>query len=197
MLAVLRLTYDVEADFIRTGCTYIQMTSFVEEGQRLDFRMNLWHEVFKNFKVNVQNVHAVFCETAKMKEIVRLCSDTLHAAPPLQYSYLSLYKLFELDFKNGKQWRNFLTPFEEEFQRLGLAQMTLFRFIKDLRDKCAHIALGRRDRLGIVGLESPDARLVEAFMPLFWKIAAHHLNAKCAGLIETSVFQLVPPRRAD
>jgi hypothetical protein len=101
--------------------------------------MSIWNEVFKDFRVNVQNVQAVFCETANMKQIVRLCSDALHATLPLQYRYLSLYKIFELDFKKDQQqWRKFLKPFEEEFQTLGLTRLTLFPFITDLRNKCAH-----------------------------------------------------------
>jgi hypothetical protein len=202
MLGVFRLTYDLEADFIRNGNSYIQMTGFVEDGQPLNFQMIIWKEVFHDFKFNARNVGAVFCETAKMKEVVRLGADALHATLPLQYRYLSLYKLFEREFKKNKAWREkefkkLLKPFEDEFRALKLARNELFPFIIDLRNKCAHIVVGKKNCPGILGLESPDARLVEAFMPLFWKIAAHHLNEKYSGLLETSVFPLVPPRRAD
>jgi hypothetical protein len=110
--------------------------------------------------------------------------------------------LFELDFsKNNKLQENgfkkLLKPFEEEFCTLKLAHMELFAFIIDLRNKCAHIIVGIKNSSGLLGLESPDARLVEEFMSLLWKIAAHHLNQKYIGVPETSVFPLVPPRRAD
>jgi hypothetical protein len=201
MLGVLRLTYDLEADFIRHGNSYLQMTHFGDEGQPLNFQFKIWYQVFRDFKVDVGNVGAVFCKTAKMKEDVRLCTDALHATLPLQYRYLSLYKLFERDFKKAKQWRErefkkLLKPFEDEFRALKLTRMELLPFIIDLRNKCAHIVLGQKNNPGILGLASPDAGLVEAFMPLFWKIVAHHLNQKYSGVFETSVFPIVPPQRA-
>jgi hypothetical protein len=96
-----------------------------------------------------------------------------------------------------REFKELLSPFEDEFRALKLTPMALFPFIIDLRNKCAHIVLGRKHIPGILGLVSPDARLVEAFIPLFWKIVAHHLNQKYGEILETSVFPLVPPQRAD
>jgi hypothetical protein len=202
MLGVLRLTYDLDADFIRFGDSHIQMTSFSDEGQKPNFQMKIWHEVFQGYKIDLANVSAVFCETAKLKEVVRLCADALHSTLPLQYRYLTLYKLFERDFRKNRQWQKsdfgqLLTPFEEEFRALKVSEMKLFNFIIHLRDKCAHIAVGGEDSPGILGLESPDAQLVEKFMPLFWKIARQHINQKYSGVLDVSLFPRVPPQRVD
>ena len=47
MLGVLRLTYDLKADFVKYGNSYIKMTGFVDEGQPLNFQMKIWEEVFQ------------------------------------------------------------------------------------------------------------------------------------------------------
>lgn len=202
MLGVLRLTYDLEADFVRYGETYIQMRGFREDGQKPNFRMKIWHEVFNGYKIDLDNVREVFCQTAKLRDIVRLCADALHGTLPLQYRYLTLYKLFEKHFRKNKNWRKsafeqLLQPFEQEFRALDITKMTLFNFVIALRDKCAHVAVGGEDNPGILGLESPNAKLVEAFMPLFWKIARHHINQTYSEVLEVSLFPRVPPRRAD
>lgn len=202
MLGVLRLTYDLEADFIRYGNTYIQMRGFREDRQKPNFQMEIRHEVFSDYKINLDNVRAGFCQTAKLRALVRLCADALHGTLPLQYRYLTLYKLFEKDFRKNKQWRKsefgkLIGTFEQEFRALNISEMKLFNFIIYLRDRCAHIAVGAEDSPGILGLESGDAELVEAFMPLFWKIARQHINQTYSGVLEVSLFSRVPPRRVE
>jgi hypothetical protein len=205
MLGVLRLTYDLDADFIRRGNRYTQMSGFRDEGQQPNLKMKIWNEVFSDYKVDLQNVRAVFCETAKQREhreVVRLCGDALHSTLPLEYRYLTLYKIFERDFKKIRYWQKkeltkLLEPFADEFRTLKLTEMKLWNFIIHLRDKCAHIAVGHDDRRGILGLESPDAQLVEEFMPLFWKIVVKHLNRKYEETLELELFPLIPPRRVD
>jgi hypothetical protein len=106
MLAVLRLTYDVEADFVRTGNSYITMMSFVGGGQgpRLHIR-GIGREINPGYKIKVHNIATVFCNTSKLKEIVRLAADSQHPTLPIQYRYLTLYKIFERDFKKNKRWQ--------------------------------------------------------------------------------------------
>jgi hypothetical protein len=201
MLGVLRLTYDLKVDFVREGNSYIQLIGVVEDGQESNFEAKIWEEVFKDVNINVDSIRATFCRTVKIKDVVKLCADAVNSALPLQYRYLSLYKLFERDFTKNKKWakefKELLQPFEGEFRALKLTKMELFAFIIDLRNKCAHIVLGKKKSPGILGLESPDARLVDVFMPLFVKIAGEHVNNKYKGILEVAVSPLVPPRRAD
>lgn len=48
----------------------------------------------------------------------------------------------------------------------------------ELRDRCAHILTGSKDRLGLVGLPDRDAHDVQLLLPLLIHALAEHVNSK-------------------
>jgi hypothetical protein len=96
-----------------------------------------------------------------------------------------LYKILEYEFRVGKKWpslRTFLAAFEPEFKALRLSAKSLDNFLHDLRDKCAHIKLGSAAQLGITGLSTHDADLVDKIMPILRRAVMLHLSGKYPAL---------------
>jgi hypothetical protein len=127
----------------------------------------------------------VFAGSTKIRHLMKLLSDTQLLSLPLQYRYLSLYKIFELELKFGGKWNGLdtlLAPYQEQYGALKVSDRALKNIIHELRDKCAHIKTGNNDDLGIVGLDHADTKIVSALMPLLIQIIANYISEKHAHL---------------
>ena len=76
---------------------------------------------------------------------------------------------------------------------MNVSRRTLPNVVHAMRDKCAHIKIGRNDSLGIVGLDGPDAKVVASIVPLLTRVIAAHLTAKYPDL----TFQANAPASAS
>ena len=117
--------------------------------------------------------------------------DGLDGHIPLQYRYLSLFKIIELNFKIGKKWKSeqlkdTLKPFEAIFNQEGFAK-TLYNLIHELRDKCAHIKTGK-DIFGVTHLNQKEVAQVEKALPIMVNICISVLNVKSEGKIKIETF---------
>ncbi len=88
-----------------------------------------------------------FLQSFPYRNEIRLLVDGNDPRVPVQYRYLSFYKLLEHEFKTKGQWQNeklnaFLVAYEDRLSALGY-RGTLAKPLHALRDKCAHVRTGR------------------------------------------------------
>lgn len=163
MAAILRLTYDKD---IRLA----SRTVWAYQSPTAPYRFNLDIEpVFISHPVNYDNIRNSFVSGFPLRHEVKLLTDALDENIPLQYRFLSLYKLLELRFKSEGQWRSdeyetFLKEFSDEWQALKISPRTLRNYIEDVRDRCAHVRT-RSDALGVTTLSNKDAVEINSVLP--------------------------------
>jgi hypothetical protein len=175
ILSVLRLTYDHSVSlFPRT------MWNFVREGEKPGLHVRINELVNPHSDSQVENARNVFVATFPIRVQIKLLSDSQDKRLPLQYRYLSLFKLLEMEFKKKRSWiseyDDFIDSFKEEFKSLGI-RMKPASYIHCLRDRCAHITTGK-DALGITQLSNKDMVEVNRFLPLMTKICVSAIDKK-------------------
>jgi hypothetical protein len=116
----------------------------------------------------------------EFRDIIRLYADSVHPYLPVQYRFLSAFKILEHDFKaSRRKWKpefdTLLSHFRAEYEALKLSKIEMKALIISLRDKCAHIKLGDAADLTIVGIGSPDTELLIQFLPLLLKVIQKHV----------------------
>jgi hypothetical protein len=131
----------------------------------------------------------IFDATFDMRDEVRLFVDAADSRIPLQYAYLSLYKIIELHFKTDGRWRKsetqqFLSAFTDRFLERGI-RSSPFAYLTDIRDRCAHIKTGtRHERIGVTHLNHADLLRVYEIMPLAAEVAISILNIRGKGQVK-------------
>ena len=167
LLAVLRLTYDIDIQEAHRMGTFLALgTRDVREKPDLHIRLEVPQN---NNDFDWNNVKNVFANTVTLKPLMILLADIQNGSLPLQYRYLSLYKAFELEFKAGRSWsglKEILRSAERDYVDLVVSSKDLQALFHELRDRCAHIRTGNKDRLGIVGLPDQDLKIVSKLLPL-------------------------------
>jgi hypothetical protein len=127
-----------------------------------------------------------FVATFPMREVVRLYVDGTNPGLPLQYRFLSMYKILENHFKSKGRWNKkaldvFLEKFSSEFYAQGF-QGNLAGVLHNLRDKCAHIKVGtRRESLGVTHLNHVEAVRAEKALKVLNNVCASVLNERAEG----------------
>lgn len=174
MQSVLRLTYDVEVSI-----SPFRLWIFEESGKKYNFNINVDDSLNKNFRVNYDNIKNTFLNSIPFKHQLKLLSDAQDTRIPMQYRYLSLYKLLELEFKRRGKWvqsdfSEFLSNFEAEFSELKKPRK-LKSHIHYIRDMCAHIK-NNKDVFGVTGLSMREVKEVGEFLPVMNKICATLIN---------------------
>jgi len=179
MLTCLRVVQDYEADFASYHGSFIAMLTPADSEGRPGLRMQIEHLVGARPPFPASDVESTFAMTFDRHALFDLLADSQRSSVPLQYRYLSLFKALELEFQVGGQWgsrlRDFLAPHDNEFRRMTGAQRSLHSEVHDLRNKAAHIKIGKSDALGITGLGSQDAKRVNQLLPLLHQIVMDHI----------------------
>lgn len=175
ILSVLRLTYDHNVSLFPRP-----MWNFRKLGQAPSLHVKIDEVINPDFDPHVENTRNVFVTTFPIRVQIKLFSDSQDKRLPLQYRYLSLYKLLELEFKKRGKWtngfQNFISKFEDDFRSLG-KDKKLVNYVHELRDKCSHIK-SRKDILGVTQLSNRDMLEVHRFFPLMTKICLNMMNEK-------------------
>lgn len=180
MVSVLRITFDHDVSlYPRNFWNFIDMDG--EPSLHIEIR----EVINPDYKLNGENIRNVFVNTSAARNEIKLFSDAQDERIPLQYRYLSLYKILELEFMGKSGWRQpdfsrFMGGFRVEFDTLGLGQRKLEGYVRDLRNRCAHLRRGMA-LFGVTMLNNKDAAEVERFLPLMTKICATILNTKYEG----------------
>lgn len=178
LLSVLRLTYKPEIALAEPGIVY----SFTAEGQHPQTQM-LIEEVGRDH-FDPAATKNLLSHTFPMREYFRLYMDGEDKRIPLQYRFLSFYKLLELRYRKSGFWMHqdinrLLDSFDNYFKRLGYTKAPL-SILHDLRDRCAHIKTGR-DVLGVTHLNHKAAASVNDLLPIMRAICAVILNERADG----------------
>ena len=183
VLSVVRLTYDVNADWVRWGANTVSVGAHDDAGNP---NLGIKFSELSGAKpeIPVENIRNLIQTGANYRPLIKLLADAQMPLLPLQYRYLSLYKVLELEFRTARQWsglKEVLEPYQAEFRTMRLSPLSLHNLIHAMRDKCVHIKIGEDDSLGIVGLDGPDAKIVEALIPVLFRVIANYLNGKVMG----------------
>lgn len=172
MLSVLRVTYDN-----RARIWDLNWWTFIEEGASRRTGISLKQLVEDEPDFN--NIRNVFVATHSIQGQLKLLVDARDPHIPLQYQYLSLYKLLELEFKSEgvftPELDRFLDRFQDEYRNLPVSRRLLRNYVHELRDRCAHIVVGK-GRTGVTQLSNKDALEVTQFMPLMIRMCAVRLS---------------------
>lgn len=190
-LAVLRLTHDVSADLIRFGENTISIGAHDNIGKP-NLSINIEEMLNERPLVSPDNIRNVFVASMEHRHLIKLLADAQTPTLPMQYRYVSLYKILELEFRVARRWiglQEVLKRYERDYNKMNIGLQTLPNIIHAMRDKCAHIKVGGNDSLGIIGLDGPDAKTVTSLVPLLQRIISDHLTAKYTGL----TFQVKAP----
>lgn len=177
MLAFVRVFCDNNIAFLEPRFRYANM---IDDGlaPALDIEVKISSP---NYKINSVLAQSFLASDKQLRDILRLYADAIHPYNPIQYRYLSAFKILEHEFKASRtKWKpefeTLLAHFEAEFKSANLATMSMKALIINLRDKCAHIKLGNADELTVIGTGSADTELLIRFMPLVLKVIQKHVS---------------------
>jgi hypothetical protein len=182
-LAILKLTHDSAADLVRFGDNTISIGAHDQDGKpNLNISIN---EIKPEQKISAQNICNVLASTMEIRPLFKLLADTQTPTLPLQYRYLSLYKMFELEFRKHRKWtglRELFASHEDDYSKLNISKSPLLSLFHDMRDKCAHAKIGGEEKIGIMALNNPDAKVVQSLLPFLLRIITEHITTKVPGL---------------
>ena len=202
LLTALRLTCDPSISFARPGAVW----AFFDEGSPHELGLDI--ETISEGRWEPATAQAIFEHSIEIRELMRLYADGVDQRIPLQYRYLSLYKVLEANFRTDGMWnyaalKNHLAPHAQGFKSAG-AFSDPVKYLHALRDRCAHIRTGgkgRRQTIGITHLNHEAASSVEKLLPYVTAAAAAAINARSKGkfkLSEEPVFQgMTPASKSD
>ncbi|MDP2719582.1 MAG: hypothetical protein Q8P44_07120 [Dehalococcoidia bacterium] len=179
LVSILRLTYDSETEIARYA-----MWAFPEDGKQYSYGISIQELQGQRPAFPAVAVRNAFVGTWDKRTEIKLLTDALDKKIPLQYRYLSLYKILENHFKKHGKWLNdeldaFLSQFSVEFNKMSI-QLSLVQYLHALRDKCAHIRTGK-DILGVTQLSLGQAAEVGRFIPFFRNVCIVLLNSISDG----------------
>src|SRR5262249_45684015 len=136
-LAVLKLTHDVGVDLIRWGENAISIGAQDVNGKP-DLNMQISAIVGAQAEIAVDNIRNVLLASMDHRPLIKLLADAQTPLLPLQYRYLSLYKILELEFRVVGRWvglQRLLEPYENDYKALNIGTRSLLNLIHEMRDK--------------------------------------------------------------
>lgn len=179
LLSILRITYNPEVTLFR-----LPIWTFLEDIS--SYTMGLDIQRLTNFDFDIEKAKRLFIGSFPYREEFRLFIDGHDNQIPLQYRYLSLYKIIELHFKEKGQWQEerleaFLEKYTSFFEEIAVVKKPTSH-IHMLRDKCTHIKTGKRKEVfGVTQLNLQEASEVSKIMPIMSDICIEILNERAKG----------------
>jgi hypothetical protein len=181
-LTILRLTYRHDTSLAIVP----EIWSFLPKGRPLAFGLEI--QEYGEVQYDPTVTQHLFFQSMDTREHLRLYADGLDGRIPIQYRFLSLYKLFELIYRDKGIWRKeefegVVSKYSDNFIAVGIFDNFLSK-IHAYRDKCAHIRTGGKNTnqvMGVTHLRLKDAKLVEQMLPILVAIAASAINSITMG----------------
>ncbi len=179
LITVLRLQLDQRAEvFPHT------FWSFVDDLSHFEVSLGI-EETYERPSCDSKDLQAFFASSFANREEIRLLVDGMDPHIPLQYRFLSLYKILELKCKIGTEWdasrlSAALDPFKSDFE-LRAFRGNPINHNHDLRDKCAHIKTGKRSTFGVTHLNHAATVKVDGMLPILLKVAIALVNTHANG----------------
>ena len=195
MLSSLRMTYSMDAALAIVPAFW----TFIAKGQPHAAGIEVTNLPGPN-QYNSQDTKNFFVHTIPIRELMRLYVDGIDPRIPIQYQFLSLYKIIENKFQKAskldqKGLRTFLSPYVRTFADLGFAGEPA-TVLKNLRDSCAHIHTterGGKKVLGVTHLNHKQAVLIDSVLPHLRVICAAAINERIEGKVALSTKIPDPP----
>jgi len=190
LVSVLRLKYHRSCSLFPSA-TWV----FVEESKPYSYGLS-FSDGRRIISYDIDEIKRLFIGSLAQRDEVRLLVNGMDSGIPLQYRFLSLYKVLELEFrKNGKldtkAMKCFLEPYANDFLALSIPRSPL-NYLIGLRDSCAHISKKNGDtiEMGVTELRRDQTFKVESILPLLLKICADVLNERSQGSYTIRVNEL-------
>jgi hypothetical protein len=102
-LAVLKLTHNPGIDLVRWDENTISLGAHDVEGKP-DLNIQISEILGGQTEVATDNIRNVLVATMGHRPLIKLLADAQTHMLPLQYRYLSLYKILELEFRVTGRW---------------------------------------------------------------------------------------------
>ena len=178
LLSALRLTFRQDAMLAEPSAVW----SFIADGAPRHIKLSI--QEFGTHAYDPQRTKDVFALTFNIRELIRLFVDGIDVRIPLQYRFLSFYKVLENRFRQHGRWDHkalaaILQSHAGSFTRLGF-HATPASALHDLRDRCAHVKTGK-EVLGVTHLNLKEAARVESVLPYLRAICAAVINERTEG----------------
>jgi hypothetical protein len=174
MKSTLRIMYDHDVNIFPLYCC-----NLLEIDKTINFGVNM--ELHNYTPINLDKIRSAYMSTMSIRNQIKLLSDSQDRRIPLQYRFLSLYKLLELEFKYRGKWKSefaeYIEKSEEDFQKLELSNKKLRNYIHDIRDRCAHIKTNK-DIIGVTELDNQTQMEVNTFLNFLINLCSTLLNEK-------------------
>lgn len=161
--SVLTMTWSPDVRFLPMKVAHLQK-------QRGDRGVKCKLQQATDAKFNPTGTQGLFALSLRFREEFELFAEGFNDQLPLKYRYLSLYKLFEKHFVKVKDQNGVLNPFRKLESDLGLTKSIQIE-LKDVRDRCAHIAL-RRNKKGMASLSRRDEKKISDLLPILLSVCS-------------------------
>lgn len=175
VLSVLRLNYDSEATLFSHAFIVFRNKGL---GPILSVKLTTKLHPNPSLHLYIKNIRDIFLISFPLRVQTKLLSDAQDERLPLQYRYLSLYKLLEMECKKEGKWKQeferLVSKSETKFNGLGI-KMKPQNYVHYLRDRCAHIKTNR-EAYGVTQLSRKDMAEIRKFLPLMNEICTTALN---------------------
>jgi hypothetical protein len=176
LLDCIRLVYDTDAEYFRRGEAIFAMWNFLEPEKGPDFAINVTEPLNSDYRVNLEGLKQLIAVVPKMRPIVHLIADGANCRLPMQFRFLSYYKIIEMHYRvtSNNKFNQFISAFVPEFKAVypDISNVSqLCRRLSALRNRCAHIKLITGE-LGFSHLEAETDELLKA-MPIITRVVSH------------------------
>mgnify|MGYP001810215465 CR=1 FL=1 len=182
LLSVLRMTYRPDVRLAQPSSVH----GFFRDEDSYDVRLQI--DQYESVNFDPEPTKHLFVQSFDLREHLRLYMDGSDERIPVQYRFLSLYKLLELLYRPHGQWRkrelqSRLAPFQTMLSEQGFTSDPSV-LLHELRDKCAHIRVGKsaeREERGASYLNAKQLARVQRALPALRSACLASLNEIAAG----------------
>jgi hypothetical protein len=175
MLDAIRICYEPTAEYFRHGDNVYVMYHFREPGESPALSLRIAEPINPDYRVNVEGLQRLFAAPDNLRPMVHLIADGGNFHLPIHFRFLSFYKIIEMHYKTitpNKTFCAFLKPllpiFQAEYPDVTTCKQAC-SILKSLRDRCAHIVVGRGD-LGFSHIAAEQDEVFKA-MPIVRHVA--------------------------
>ena len=158
VLDCIRIVYDPNAEYFRKGESVFAMWNFLEPNEPPNFSVVVKEPLNLDYRVNSAGLLHMMAALPAIRPLIHLIADGADARLPMQFRFLSWYKIIELHYVVADivKFRTFAAPFVPDFFEIysDVSNVaTMCRQLKRLRNRCAHIKLEDGD----LGFSHPQA----------------------------------------
>jgi hypothetical protein len=111
---------------------------------------------------------------------LRLLADGQSMRLPVQYRFLSFFKILELRYLQHDGWKaefaDLIARYQPEFEALKTGRASLKKVMFECRDKCAHIRTGKLRSVGVYGADATPSKILLSILPIVRSIAVDVVN---------------------